>query len=61
MKEFGAPILKNWKKEFKFEAMPLKSNRIMIELDVFEKFFDDTFFEHLKEEINRYYKQTVET
>ena len=48
-KEFGEPILKNWKKEFKFETMPLKSDRIMTELDVFEKFFDDTFFEHLKE------------
>ena len=39
--------------------MPLKSDRIMTELDVFEKFFDDTFFEHLKEETNRYYNQTA--
>ena len=58
-KEFGEPILKNWKKEYKLETMPLKSDRIMTELDVFEKFFDDTFFEHLKEETNRYYNQTA--
>ena len=31
----------------------------MTELDVFEKFFDDTFFENLKEETNKYNNHTA--
>ena len=50
----GEAILKNWKNDFNGEPMTLNSDKIMTELDVFEKFFDDSFFETLCENTNKY-------